>query len=64
MLLLYSPIKYDSANNNLISASLRAAAGTPYEALSVGVPAETYPDEKRVSISPTAAAALIKKGKF
>lgn len=44
------------------SACLRSAAGVPYEALSVGVPAETFPDEKRVAISPTAAAALIKKG--
>ncbi|KAL5271982.1 hypothetical protein ACHWQZ_G000245 [Mnemiopsis leidyi] len=40
----------------------RVAAGTPYESITVGVPAESGGSEKRVALSPAASAALIKKG--
>eukprot|EP00116_Pleurobrachia_bachei_P010722 sb/3470984/ len=39
-----------------------AAPGTAYQELTVGVPAETMENEKRVALSPAASAALIKKG--
>ncbi|PKS07279.1 hypothetical protein jhhlp_005881 [Lomentospora prolificans] len=35
---------------------------TPYTKLTIGVPRETYPNERRVALSPTNAALLRKKG--
>lgn len=35
---------------------------TPYDNLSVGIPRETYPDERRVALTPANAALLRKKG--
>lgn len=35
---------------------------TPYSKLTVGVPRETFPDERRVSLSPQNVALLLKKG--
>lgn len=35
---------------------------TPYAQLSVGVPKETYPGERRVAVTPTNVALLLKKG--
>ncbi|KAH3896843.1 hypothetical protein DPMN_021025 [Dreissena polymorpha] len=40
----------------------KVIAGTPYKKLSVGVPKESFPNERRVAISPTAVQALVKKG--
>ncbi|KAI5921345.1 NAD(P) transhydrogenase beta subunit [Camillea tinctor] len=37
-------------------------SSTPYSELTVGVPRETFPDERRVSISPQNVALLKKKG--
>lgn len=37
-------------------------AGTPYKNLSIGVPKETFLNEKRVGVVPATAAAFIKKG--
>ena len=36
--------------------------GTPYSSLTVGVPRETYPNERRVAITPQNTALLLKKG--
>jgi len=36
--------------------------GIPYSSLTVGVPLETYPNERRVAITPQNTAVLIKKG--
>lgn len=38
------------------------AAGTPYSSLTVGIPREIFPDERRVSLTPQNAALLKKKG--
>jgi NAD(P) transhydrogenase len=35
---------------------------TPYSNLSVGVPRETYPNERRVALTPANASLLLKKG--
>jgi hypothetical protein len=35
-------------------------SGTPYNAVTVGVPKESYPGERRVSITPHSVAALLK----
>lgn len=39
-----------------------APAGIPYNKLSIGVPKEIWQNEKRVAISPTVAATMVKKG--
>jgi hypothetical protein len=36
--------------------------GTPYAKLTVGVPKETYPNERRVAVTPQNVALLLKKG--
>ncbi len=37
-------------------------AGAPYKSLSIGVPKESYLNEKRVALTPTVVSALTKKG--
>ena len=44
------------------AAAAPAPKGIPFSELSVGVPKETFENEKRVALSPAAAAALIKNG--
>lgn len=39
-----------------------APKGTPYSKLTIGVPRETYTNEKRVAISPAVTQTLTKKG--
>ncbi|XP_002738525.1 NAD(P) transhydrogenase, mitochondrial-like [Saccoglossus kowalevskii] len=36
--------------------------GTPYEKLTIGVPKEIFPNERRVALSPAAVQTLVKKG--
>jgi len=43
-------------------AEEKVITGTPYDKLTVGVPKETFPNERRVAISPTAVQVLTKKG--
>ncbi|KAJ5494926.1 hypothetical protein N7539_000042 [Penicillium diatomitis] len=58
----------NSASSNLSAASAAPAketetvATTPYSALTVGVPRETAPNERRVAITPQNVAILLKKG--
>ncbi|XP_060073856.1 NAD(P) transhydrogenase, mitochondrial-like [Ylistrum balloti] len=40
----------------------KTIAGTPYKNLTIGVPREQFPNEKRVALSPAAVANLTKKG--
>ena len=42
--------------------SLFSALGTPYSSLTVGVPLETFPNERRVALTPQNTALLLKKG--
>lgn len=37
-------------------------AGAPYKSLSIGVPKETFLNEKRVALTPTVVSTLVKKG--
>lgn len=39
-------------------------AGSPYKSLSIGVPKESYLNEKRVALTPTVVSTLVKKGSF
>ena len=41
---------------------LRFVSGTPYSALTIGVPREMFPNECRVSLTPQNVAILLKKG--
>ncbi|XP_045181151.2 NAD(P) transhydrogenase, mitochondrial-like [Mercenaria mercenaria] len=43
-------------------AEEKVVAGTPYEKMTVGIPKEMFPNERRVAISPTAVQVLVKKG--
>lgn len=40
----------------------KQVAGIPYKNLSIGVPKETFLNEKRVALTPTVVSALVKKG--
>lgn len=57
-----------SRGRTLLRASAVAAspapapAGTPYSSLSVGVPRETHPGEKRAAATPDSVARLVKAG--
>ncbi|KAF9265470.1 PNTB-domain-containing protein [Marasmius fiardii PR-910] len=61
-----------SFTNNLLrgfhsSAKFREKAdselkGTPYSSLTVGVPRESYPNERRIALTPQNASLLLKKG--
>ena len=52
-----SPPRLDSAATTQSSPS-----GIPYSQLTIGVPRETFPDERRVAVSPASVKTLLKKG--
>merc|ERR1711936_193560 len=63
----YSPLQtsvrgFRSSARRLADASPAEVKGTPYNKLSIGVPAETWTNEKRVACTPAVAAMLTKKG--
>ena len=45
-----------------LSSEAPAPRGTPYSKLTIGVPKEIFPNEKRVALSPAATQLLVKKG--
>ncbi|KIY72210.1 PNTB-domain-containing protein [Cylindrobasidium torrendii FP15055 ss-10] len=45
-----------------LSARRNASSNVPYESLVVGVPREVYPGERRVALTPSNAATLLKSG--
>ena len=46
----------------MVEFVLQKIAGIPYKELSIGVPKETFPNEKRVALAPATVANLVKKG--
>jgi len=48
--------------NRLADAAPAEVKGTPYNKLSLGVPAESWANEKRIACTPSVAAMLTKKG--
>lgn len=44
------------------TAATSPAAGAPYDTLTVGIPRETFPNERRVAVTPQNVALLLKKG--
>ncbi|KAF7717445.1 NAD(P) transhydrogenase, mitochondrial [Penicillium ucsense] len=48
--------------NTSASSNTETVATTPYSALTVGVPRETAPNERRVAITPQNVAILLKRG--
>lgn len=63
----YSPLQtsvrgFRSSARRLGDATPKEVKGTPYNKLSIGVPAETWTNEKRVACTPAVTALLTKKG--
>jgi len=63
----YSPLQtsvrgFRSSARRLGDATPTEVKGTPYNKLSIGVPAETWTNEKRVACTPAVTALLTKKG--
>ncbi|KAI0780954.1 PNTB-domain-containing protein [Trametes elegans] len=50
------------SNSKSASAAAEDQPGVPYSQLSVGVPLEIYPNERRVALTPQNASLLLKKG--
>jgi NAD(P) transhydrogenase len=63
----YSPLQtsvrgFRSSAKRLADASPAEIKGTPYSKLNIGVPAETWTNERRVACTPAMTAMLTKKG--
>merc|ERR1711970_20353 len=63
----YSPLQtsvrgFRSSARRLADASPAEVKGTPYNKLNIGVPAETWANERRVACTPAVTALLTKKG--
>ena len=50
------------STSSRLDTSAEPPPGIPYSQLSIGVPRETYPDERRVALSPMGVRDLLKKG--
>jgi H+-translocating NAD(P) transhydrogenase len=55
-------ISTSTSSLNAATSSSPLFGPTPYSQVTVGVPRETYPNERRVAITPQNAALLLKKG--
>merc|ERR1712012_657142 len=53
---------FRTSARRLADATPKEVKGTPYNKLNIGVPAETWTNEKRVACTPAVAAMLTKKG--
>ena len=53
---------FRTSARRLGDATPKEVKGTPYNKLSIGVPAETWTNEKRVACTPAVTAMLTKKG--
>ena len=52
----------NAARNYCAKAEEKAPLGTPYKNLTIGIPKERFPNERRVAVHPAAVATLTKKG--
>ncbi|OJJ48983.1 hypothetical protein ASPZODRAFT_129343 [Penicilliopsis zonata CBS 506.65] len=59
---LASTVSSSSSSSSSSKSTASSVSSTPYSALTVGVPCETYPNERRVAITPNNVALLLKKG--
>ena len=53
---------FRSSARRLGDATPKEVKGTPYNKLTIGIPAESWTNEKRVACTPAVAAMLTKKG--
>ena len=53
---------FRTSARRLADATPKEVKGTPYNKLNIGVPAETWTNERRVACPPAVAAMLTKKG--
>jgi NAD(P) transhydrogenase len=49
-------------NNTISEKPPLDGSGTPYASLTIGVPREVFPDERRVALTPQNVSLLLKKG--
>ena len=54
---LVHPVAVDSS-----TSTKKIIAGVPYKSLSIGIPKETFLNEKRVALTPAVVSTLVKKG--
>jgi len=59
---LHTSVRGFRSSAKRLSEAPAAVKGTPYSKLSIGVPAETWLNEKRVACTPAVTAMLTKKG--
>ena len=52
----------NAARNYCAKAEEKAPLGTPYKNITIGIPKERFPNERRVAVHPAAVATLTKKG--
>ncbi|KZT68153.1 NAD(P) transhydrogenase mitochondrial precursor [Daedalea quercina L-15889] len=51
-----------ASTGSIANGVTQGTTGRPYSELSIGVPLETFPNERRVAVTPQNVTALIKKG--
>lgn len=56
------PFYYHASSSHRIECSRDLLLGIPYSSLTVGIPLESFPNERRVAITPQNTALLLKKG--
>lgn len=55
-------LHWSSSGHRYCTKAEEVITGTPYSKLTIGVPKEIFKNEKRVALTPTSVAALIKQG--
>ncbi|CAG7787017.1 unnamed protein product [Allacma fusca] len=58
----WSTVRSSKAPDSKAANAAPTIQGIPYNKLTIGIPKEIWPNERRVSMTPTVAATLIKKG--
>jgi NAD(P) transhydrogenase len=63
-LLCFVGYRYFSATSHLLNkdTSAKEVTSTPYSSLTIGIPRELFPNERRVALSPQSTSMLLKKG--
>jgi NAD(P) transhydrogenase len=57
-----TPTTTELAHQVAVDATKKPIAGAPYKSLSIGIPKESYLNEKRVALTPAVVSTLAKKG--
>jgi NAD(P) transhydrogenase len=57
-----TPTTTELAHQVAVDTTKKPIAGAPYKSLSIGIPKESYLNEKRVALTPAVVSTLAKKG--